>query len=339
MMPEKTVDLSILIVSYNTREMILDCLRSIFRETLEVSYEVIVVDNLSSDGSPEAISMEFPEVRLVVAESNLGFAAGNNFGARLARGRFLLLLNPDTRVVDRAIDRLLAFARNSPSAQIWGGRTFFEDGSINPSCLGEMTIWSVFCRTAGLTWLFPKSRWFNPEAVWLWDKLEQTREVDIVVGCFLLIDGDLWQALGGFDQRFYMYGEEADLCKRAKKMGAKPRICPSACIIHHGGGSEGSSEDKMIKVLKGKVTLAEVHWSPLWLPIFRLMLVLMTGLRASASKLIASPQRRGAGLDGKREIWSAVFRRRQEWLRGWKCVRSTIPYLSDGQRHESRSQT
>ena len=317
MKSEDAVDVSILIVSYNTREMILDCLRSIVRETLAVAYEVIVVDNFSSDGSAEAIARDFPEVRLVIAESNLGFAAGNNLAAKSARGRLLLLLNPDTRVLDRAIDRLVAFAGNSPDARVWGGRTFFEDGSINPSCLGEMTPWSVFCRTVGLTWLFPKSRWCNPEAVWLWDNLEKEREVDIVVGCFLLIDAGLWHELGGFDERFYMYGDEADLCKRARNKGSSPRICPSARIIHHGGGSEGSSEDKMVKVLKGKVTLAEVHWSPRWLPLFRLMLVTMSGLRAGAGKVISSPQRRGAGQDGKREIWSAVFRRRQEWLRGW----------------------
>lgn len=310
-------DLSIVIVSYNTRDMTLECLRSIIGQTTKTDYEIIVIDNLSQDGSAPAIRQEFPAVTVIEAPENLGFAQGNNFAANQANGRRILLLNPDTLILDGAIDTLFQFADRTPSARIWGGRTFFEDGMPNPSCLGDMTPWSLFCRAVGLTWLFPNSKRFNPEAIHLWDRLDQDLDVDIVVGCFLMIDRDLWLRLGGFNSRFFMYGDEADLCHRARKLGARPRVCVAARIIHHGGGSEPSSEDKLIKVLKGKVTLSKEHWTPAWQIFGQWMLVAMAAARALASPVCTPPSRRGAGLDGRGNIWGGVFRRRKEWLEGW----------------------
>jgi GT2 family glycosyltransferase len=128
-------DVSIIVVSYGTREMTLECLRSIKEDTGGTDHEVIVVDNNSSDGSPGAIAAEFPRFRLMVQSTNLGFAAACNLAAVDARGEYLLLLNPDTVVQGSAIDRLLLFARGRPEAGIWGGRTVFADGKLNPmSC-------------------------------------------------------------------------------------------------------------------------------------------------------------------------------------------------------------
>lgn len=121
-----TFTLSILIISYNTRKMTLECLRSVYQETNETTFEVIVLDNASTDGSVEAIASEFgSRVRLIPATENIGFAAGNNRAAQQARGGFFLLLNPDTVVLDGAIDHLMAFAKSRPQAGIWGGRTLF----------------------------------------------------------------------------------------------------------------------------------------------------------------------------------------------------------------------
>ena len=135
--------LSIIVVSYNTREMTLACLQSISEQT-QLPHEVIVIDNRSDDGSADAIAAAFPDHRLIRAERNLGFAAANNLAAREARGDFLLLLNPDTLVLRGALDRLVAFARKRPEARIWGGRTLYADGRLNPgSCWGRITPWSL----------------------------------------------------------------------------------------------------------------------------------------------------------------------------------------------------
>ncbi len=167
--------------------MTLECLRSLFDQTQSHS-EVIVVDNASTDGSADAIEKEFGSVvHLVRSSENLGFAAANNRAAEMAKGTYLLLLNPDTVVLDHAVDRILSFAKDRPVNQIYGGKTVFADGSLNvASCWGAMTPWSLFCRAVGLTSLLPRSDVFDTEALGSWNR-DTVREVDIVVGCFLLI--------------------------------------------------------------------------------------------------------------------------------------------------------
>ena len=211
--------LSILVISYNTRAMTLDCLRTVVAET-RTPYELIVLDNASADGSAEAIAAEFPEVRLIASPENLGFAEGNNVAARVARGEYLLLLNPDTLVLRGALDKLLGFARAEPQAGIWGGRTLFADGSLNPSsCWRRLDLWALAMRASGLAGLFRDSPVFNAEAYGGWRR-DSPREVDIVTGCLFLIRRETWDRLGGFDPTFVMYGDEADLCRRAQAIGA-----------------------------------------------------------------------------------------------------------------------
>ncbi len=206
---------SVLVVSYNTREMTLDCLRSIVAET-HMPYEVIVVDNASLDGSADAIAAEFPKVHLMAETENHGFAKGNNIAAATARGEYILLLNPDTVVLNGAIDKLVAFARAKPEAKIWGGRTLYGDGTLNRTCCFQhMTLWKIFCRATGLAVLFRNHRAVS-EAYGGWD-MNDVRSVDIVTGCFFLIPRRLWEDLGGFNLAYFMYGDEADLCLRAKK--------------------------------------------------------------------------------------------------------------------------
>ncbi len=301
--------LSILVISYNTRKMTLACLRSIAAET-RVPHEVIVVDNASDDGSAAAIAAEFPRVTLLAEAENHGFARGNNLAATRARGDYLLLLNPDTVVRDGAIDRLLAFAEARPEARIWGGRTVFGDGRLNPaSCWRRMTLWNIFCRTAGLTGLFPHSNLFNSEALGGWER-DSEAQVDIVSGCFLMIARHDWQALGGFDPEFHMYGEEADLCLRAtRKLGAAPRVTPEATIVHYGGASERVRVDKVVRVLCAKAELIERHIPP-W----------QRGMARLLFRSWPLTRRLGAGLKRGGEsaaVWREVWTRRAEWERGF----------------------
>jgi len=303
--------LSILVVSYATREMTLACLRSVMAET-RASFELIVVDNASPDGSAEAIAAAFPaeafpQVRLIAEDRNHGFAQANNIAARAAQGELLLLLNPDTVVLDGAVDRLLAFAETRPRAGIWGGRTVFADGRPNPaSCFRRMSLWTVLCRTTGLTGLFPRSALFNAEDYGGWAR-DSERAVDIVSGCFLLIRRETWERLGGFDPAFVMYGEEADLCLRARALGCRPAVTPEACIVHHGGASERVRADKMVRLFRAKTTLLRRHLAPWSRGIAVGIFALWPLTRVWAGRL--------TGRAG--DAWAEVWRRRAEWIGGY----------------------
>jgi GT2 family glycosyltransferase len=303
--------LSIIVVSYNTREMTLACVRSVFRETLDCLFEVIVVDNASSDGSVEALIDEFGgRIVLMPMTSNLGFAAGNNRATAQATGEFLLLLNPDTVVLDRAIDRLMAFADNHAGAGIWGGRTLFADGTLNPSsCWSRQSLWSLLSQAIGASSLFRHSCFFNPEGMGCWDR-QGERSVDIVSGCFLLIRRELWEHLGGFREMFYMYGEEADLCLRARHLGIQPVVTSLATIVHHGGASETVRADKLVRLLKAKMLLIHEHFPRGTRHIGFMLLALWPWSRGLAFRVLSLF--RPATLP-KYRLWHEVFNRRREW--------------------------
>lgn len=309
-----TPDVSVIIVSYNTKALTLECLRSVRLQTRAMNFELLVVDNASTDGSAGAIVQEQPDVRLFALNENLGFAAANNLAAGEANGEWLLLLNPDTVVLDGAIDKLMAFAKAAeaayPDAGIFGGRTLFADGTLNPtSCWAAPTLWSMFCIGTGLTSLFRGSRLFNPESMPRW-KRDSVREVDIVTGCFLLLRRSLWKRLGGFDPAFFIYGEEADLCLRARKLGVRCLIYPDATIIHYGGASERVRSGKMVRLFKAKAQLFQKHWSPVQARILITMLDLWAATRYSGFSILgwfAVRFRPSAA------TWREVWENRREW--------------------------
>jgi GT2 family glycosyltransferase len=309
------MDLSIIVVTHNTREMTIECIRSILEQTTRVRYELIVFDSGSTDGSSEAISERFPSVKLMTSPRDLGFGKANNIAAKGAEGTRLLLINPDTVVLDHAIDRLNDFADMTPECRIWGGRTVFADGSLNPaSCWKFATLWSVFCWAVGLN-LFKGSVVFNSEAYPDW-KRDSVRSVDIVSGCFFLIDRAFWQDLGGFDPVFFMYAEEADLCIRARKLGAQPKITPTATIIHYGGASYPQKGELRIHLLAGRVTLMDRHWSAFSRTIGRQLYSLMPLTRwlgyAAAAALLRNGNYR-ANASEWHEVWGSRWR----WVNGW----------------------
>ncbi len=307
--PSMASPLSVLVISFNTRDITLACLRSYFDQPRADEHELIVLDNDSSDGSADAIQAEFGDrLKLIRLDGNVGFAAGNNRAAEHATGDRLLLLNPDTVVLDDAINRLLAFADGTPDERIWGGKTLFADRTLNPkSCWMRATPWSLFCQAAGLS-RFRSNRFLNPEQPDAWGRGRPSR-VDIVSGCFLLIDRDLWNTLGGFDESFFMYGEEADLCLRAREHGASPAVTDDAVIIHYGGASERVRSGKLIRLLHAKYRLCRRHWRTpslagimvaLW-PLSRLLALSVVSAVRAVSK---------ADRDCWREVWAA----RHNWL-------------------------
>ena len=313
--PSPLPEFSLIIISYNTRDMTLACLSSVYAQT-ESPFEVVVVDNASTDGSAEAIRRDFPGVTLIAETVNHGFAAAHHVAVPYCRAPWLLLLNPDTVVLDGALDKLMAFSRQRPEAGIWGGRTLYADRSLNPtSCWHRQTLWSLFCRITGLAAIFPRSEFFNPEAYGGWPR-NSVRNVDIVTGCFFLISRRTWDDLGGFDPVFSMYGEEADLCLRARKTGLRPMITPDATIIHHGGASERIRADKVVRVLRAKAELIKRHFSPRTRRLGLLLFKLWPLSRRVALSLVS----RLPGMDRFREtasIWRTVWNRRAEWCGGF----------------------
>ena len=309
-----TPDLSIVVISYNTREMTLECLASVFAET-RLPFELIVVDNASTDGSAEAIAKEFPQVVLQAETINHGFARAHNVALKMAKAPWLLLLNPDTIVLDGAIDRLFAHAQATPEAGIWGGRTLFGDRSLNPaSCWGRPTLFSLISRLFFLSNLFPSSELLNAEEIGRWPR-DTAREVDIVQGSFFLIRRADWDKLGGFDPAFTMYGEEADLCLRAKGAGFRPRITPEATIIHHGGASDPVRADKMVRLMRARIELIKRHFPAATRWMGRQAQGLWPLSRAFAWSVIALTGRKGAA--EKAATWMEIWRRRAEWKSGY----------------------
>ncbi|MEM9969493.1 MAG: glycosyltransferase family 2 protein [Pseudomonadota bacterium] len=312
-------EISIIVISYNTREMTLACLASVYAET-RTPFELIVVDNASTDGSAEAIAeafpaADYPNLTVIAETTNHGFAPAHDIALPHASAPWLLLLNPDTVVLDRAIDNLLAHAAATPEAGIWGGRTLYGDRRLNPfSCWGRMTLFSLVSRLFFLGAAFPRSPVFNSEEIGGWDRSD-AREVDIVVGCLFLMRRADWDALDGFDPDFTMYGEEADLCLRATAQGMRPRITPEATIIHYGGASETVQADKMVRIMRAKMELIKRHFSPQTRGLGRWLFAMWPLSRALMWRLIALTGRAGAG--DKARTWREIWQRRGEWRDGY----------------------
>ncbi len=301
-----SVDVSVVIVTYHCRDEALACLASLPAAAAHSSVEVIVLDNNSGDGTVEAVSERYPDALVLASEDNLGFAVGVNRAAEKARGRYVLLLNPDTVVHQGAIDALVAFADARPDNGLYGGRTVNPDGTTHPaSCWGAPTLWSQFCFATMLSTAFKRSALFDPESLGRWAR-DSVREVDIVTGCLLLVPMAVWQALGGFDTRFFMYGEDADLALRAKALGYHPIITPDAVITHEIGVSSQTRPEKFRLVLQSKVTLFRKHWSPLRSRLGVSLLLAGVGSRAFVAWVTRSE---GAGALTWRALW-----RDRSWL-------------------------
>jgi len=306
-------ELSVVVVSFNTRDLTLKALETLFQNAGDVSMRVLVWDNASEDGSADAIAEQFPQVELVRSTENIGFAAANNRAAEMVDTEWLLLLNPDTETHKDAIKNLFDFAKANPKAGIVGGRTVFPDGSLNPaSCWNRMTIWSLLCNATGLRRMFPETTVFNPEGIGSW-KRDTVREVDIVVGCFLMVPTRLWRELGGFDTKYWMYGEESDLCMRAARLGYQPMITPDAQIMHLVGASTPKLSSKVVNLMRAKATLIHDHWGPITKPIGIGLLWIWVANHRIAS--LATRMMRGDNDASSR--WDLLWTERRDWMAGY----------------------
>lgn len=304
---------SVIVVSYQTRELILTALSSLATACPGEPYEVIVVDNNSADGSADAVAAAFPEARVIRLARNVGFGRAVNVGAAQARGDWLMLLNPDTEPVGNVIGELLAFTREHPRHGIYAGRTLGADGTDDGhSVFGPPSLWSLTCFATGLSKLFPRSRLFNREALpWL-DRSTLVR-VPAASGCLLLVRRSLFAQLGGFTPDYFMYSEDLDLCLRATAIGADPVLVPTARVVHVGGAAS-TSAGKRVMLLRGQVTFQRLRWSRSRARLGRMLLRLGIATRAAAARLT-----------GRAGYWREVWRQRRVWLAGWPPAAELAP--------------
>lgn len=297
---------SILIVSYNGRDALRECLQSVRATAGE--HETLVVDNASSDGSADMVAADFPEVRMERNVHNAGFAVAANQAARAASGDHLVLVNPDATLHPQTVEELVSYARRHPRAGVVGGRLLRDDGSLDPeSCWGSPSLWSLTCFGLGLSTAFRGNRVFDPESLGRWDRNE-VREVGVVTGCLMLVPRHVWTALGGFDERFWLYSEDVDLATRARAAGWSTVITPDATLTHRGGGSSPGHAARMRWVLKGKATYLRKHWRPAASAYGSLMLRSGVAVRALGGRLTRGP--RGA-------VWVTLWAERATWTGGY----------------------
>ncbi len=266
------LDLSIIIVSWNTRYILCDCVASIYAQTRDIKFEVIVIDNASIDGSAEMVKREFPQIVLVENSKNAGFAAANNQGINIARGRYVLLLNSDTIVLDDAISKTVSFANDNPAAAVVGCRILNPDKTLQPTCFMFPSLLNMFLSTAYLYKLFPRSWFFGREQMSWWNR-DDVREVDVVTGCFMLVRREAIEQVGVMDERFFMYGEETDWCYRFRQAGWKILFTPSAEIIHLGGASTKQMKPEMVLQLRASILLFLKKHRGRWVHVLACLLV------------------------------------------------------------------
>lgn len=236
---------TIVIVNWNTRDLLCDCLGSIDRHAGELAVETIVIDNHSADDSVPMVRREFPHVRLIVNADNRGFAAANNQGIAIARGRYVLLLNSDTVVLDRAIERSVRFADEHPEAAVVGCRTLRRDRQrVQYNCFMFPSLLNLALSLSRLDRVFRRSRVFARQRMTWWD-YDTPRVVDCVAGCFMLVRREAIEQVGGMDERYFMYSEETDWCWRFHRAGWKTMYTPDGTIIHFGQGSASQVANEM----------------------------------------------------------------------------------------------
>ena len=235
------VVVSVVVVSRNTCELTRAALKSVFESGDAFAKEVVVVDNGSSDGTAAMVARDFPQVKFLRSETNLGFARANNLGARDGQGEFLLLLNSDARLKPDTLSQTISWMREHPECGIAGVQLLNPDGSFQNSIANLPSLATELLNKSLLRRLFPR-RFPGKE-----QKFTKPIEVESVIGAFMLIRGTVWRELGGFDEAYFFFLEETDFCRRAREKGRKIFHLPQA-QVWHGQGQSGRSMPTSVRV-------------------------------------------------------------------------------------------
>ena len=233
---DRRPDVSVIIVNWNTKDLVLKCINSAIETKDAFSQEIIVVDNASSDGSAEAIERDYPDVKVIRNEKNYGFARANNIGIEKSKGRYVCLVNSDVQVMSRTIGYLIDYMDKNPHAGIAGPKILWPDLTLQDSCRKYPTLWTKFCDTAALHRLFPNTAAFSGEHMKYFAH-DRIMKVDSLAGCFMMIRQAALKEVGRFDEQYYIYSEETDLCKRFHAAGWDIMFLPEVRVVHHHGAS------------------------------------------------------------------------------------------------------
>lgn len=267
----RKVDLSVIILSYNTKDLLKNCLNKVKKaEENDYLYETIVVDNASTDDSPEMVRKNFPWVKLIVSKKNLGFAGGNNLGLKKATGRYILFLNSDTEIKPHALKEMAAFMDNNPKVGAVTPKTMLISGGMDPDChRGFPTPWASLTYFSGLEKLFPRSKIFGQYHKFYLD-LDRAHEIDAGFGTFMIVRQKALEEVGKWDEKYFFYGEDLDLFYRIKKADWKVMFYPEALLKHHKGASSGlrpeskkvtkATQETRIKVAHSSTQAMEVFY-------------------------------------------------------------------------------
>ena len=279
-----TLDLSVVILNWNARDYLVAALESIVRPHWRHHIEVIVVDNASHlDDSVATVRRDFPQVRLIESPRNVGFSAGNNRGLGAARGRYVLFLNPDTVVHDGALDTLIAWMDAHPEAGACGPKLLNSDGSLQPSCRAFPSFGAGLFRNTLLGRLFPDNPWSRGYLMQDFQH-DRAQPVDWLSGSALLVRRAALEASGGWDESYFMYCEDVDLCYRLQIAGWPRFYVPQATITHHIGKSSDWAQGAMIRRHHASMLRFYFkHYARGWGLLLAPLAVLGVALRASAS--------------------------------------------------------
>lgn len=274
------MDLSIIIVNWNTKKLLVECLDSIYRSPQNIEYDIWVVDNASTDGSSELVRERYPEVNLIANEVNIGFARANNLAYQQCTGKNILLLNPDTVVEPHAIEKLIQFLNQKANAGMVGPRLLNPDGTLQVSAFPVPTLSKEFWRLFHLDNFIPYAKY----PIETWDT-GSVREVDTLLGACMLIRRETLGESSIFDEEYFIYSEEVDLCTRLKKDGWHLYWLPSSVVIHHGAQStQQVAEEMFLKLYAGKVLYFRKHHSKVAVFLYKLILLL-----AAMSRILLTP--------------------------------------------------
>ena len=291
-------DASIIIVSFNTRVVLRECLESVLRESAGLRVEILIVDNHSSDGSPEMVESEFPQVRLIRSDVNLGFGAANNVALEQARGKYFVLLNSDAFFEPNALKLAIKHMDETPGCGLGGGLLVGRDGAWQPSARTFHSVPGDLIVMTGLAAKFPKSKLFG-DFDRTWADRNEAASVDWVPGAFSIIRPEAIRKVGSFDPAFFLYYEEVDLCRRIKSAGYSIWYWPDVVIVHIGGESsrqlkslEFSSQAAQVVLWRMRSTLLyyrKHHGWQAWLA--KWVETTMARITVMRNRLSSDPQR------------------------------------------------
>jgi N-acetylglucosaminyl-diphospho-decaprenol L-rhamnosyltransferase len=274
------VDLSTVILSWNVRDLLRQCLESVARnrplsaDHPPLATEIIVVDNASGDGSMEMVRAEFPDVRLIANQANRGYTGGNNDGIAAATGRYVMILNPDTRVLDGALTAMVAYADAHSDVGVVGPQLLNPDGSVQSSRRRFPTLMTGLFES---TWLQPLAPRNVLRRYYVLDQPDDAiQEVDWLFGACFLVRREVIQQVGALDEDFFMYSEEMDWCRRIRQAGWKVVYLPQAQVIHYGGkSSDQVAAQRHIYFQTSKVRYFRKHHGALTAGVLRVALLAM----------------------------------------------------------------